>query len=162
MSKPKFKPGTVIAYFDASHAHYLYTLRYVSDNIIFLNKTPVQSYCKRQGMVERSTYGSEIISWRSCTEIGMDLRCRQRIICATIHGPSLVYRDNISVIVNLFLLSIILEKNPNDITYYKVREAVTAVVLCIYHVSIQMNISDLITNPLGPINHYPLMIKFTV
>ena len=92
----------------------------------------------------------------------MDLRCRQRIICATIHGPSLVYRDNISVIVNLFLLSIILEKKPNDIPYYKVREAVTAVVLCIYHVSIQMNISDLITNPLGPINHYPLMSKFTV
>ena len=57
------------------------------------------------------------------------------------------------VITNGSLPSIIHKKNNHNIAYHKVRESVAAVVLCFYCVSSNMNISDLLTKPLYPINH---------
>ena len=79
MHKPKGKPATVSACFDYNHARDLYTCSSVSCIIIFLNNTPVKSYCKRQGMLERHTYVLELIVGRIGTEIVMEIRYILRI-----------------------------------------------------------------------------------
>ena len=52
MPNTKGKPITVSKYFDAKNAHDLDTCRYLYDIIIFINNTPLQSYCKIQVTVE--------------------------------------------------------------------------------------------------------------
>ena len=81
------------------------------------------------------------------------------MIGVTINVTSLVYVDNMIVIDTYSLPSNSLNKNHNYIAYQKLVELVAAGVLCQYHVSIRINISDLLTKPLFTINHYPLISK---
>ena len=98
MPNTKGKPITVSKYFDAKNAHDLDTCRYLYDIIIFINNTPLQSYCKIQVTVEKSTYISEIVSDRIGTDIFMDLRYRIIMIGITTNGTYPIYSIKRSVI----------------------------------------------------------------
>ena len=155
--KPKGKPVQMTTCFDANHAHDLDTRRSVTGVLLFLNKIPIQSCCKRQGTVESSTYGSELVAARIATELTMGLRYRLRMLGVPIKGATLGFGDNMSVITNCSLPSSGLKKKHNDIAYHKVREVVAAGVLKLFHIPSKDNKSDLLTKPMGPIKHYPLM-----
>lgn len=157
MPPPKGKPVVTTTIFDANHAHDLDTRRSVTGVLLFLNKTPVESYCKRQNTIESSTYGSELVAARIATEKSMALRYRLRMLGVPIHGPALAFGDNMSVITNCTLASSTLKKKHSAISYHKVREAAAAGILRLFHISGKSNVSDLLTKPLGPIKHFPLM-----
>ncbi len=154
MPVPKGNPVQVTTSYDANHAHDLDTRRSVSGILLFLNKTPVQSYCKRQGTVESFTYGSELMASRIATELTMAMRYRLRMLGVPLQGPAHLYGDNMSVIVNCLLASSSLKKKHNAIAYHKVREAVAAGVIKLFHIPSSKNKSDILTKLLGPIKHY--------
>jgi len=61
--EPKGKAVRLWGECDADHAHDLETRRSVTGVLIWVNKTLVKWYTKRQSTVETSTYRSEIVSW---------------------------------------------------------------------------------------------------
>ena len=112
--------------------------------------------------MESSTYGSELVAARIATELTMGLRYRLRMLGVPIKGATLGFGDNMSVITNCSLPSSGLKKKHNAIAYHKVREAVAAGVLKLFHIPSKDNKSDLLTKPMGPIKHYPLMKEILV
>jgi hypothetical protein len=162
MPVTKGKSVHITTYFDADHAHDLETRRSVTGVMIFLNKTPVQWYSKRQATVESSTYGSELVAARIATELTMAMRYRLRMLGVPIDGPTDLLGDNKSVITNCSIPSSTLKKKHNAIAYHRVREAVAAGVIRLGHIPSQSNIADILTKPLGPQVHYPLMKDFLV
>ena len=80
-----------------------------------------------------------------------------------IEGPTTtLYGDNMSVILNCTLPSSNLKKKHNAIAYHKVRESVAAKIIKLVHVPIKDNIADILTKPLGPKMHYPIMKRLLV
>jgi hypothetical protein len=59
MPTPKVRgdKAKITVFVDADHAHDIVTRRSVTGFIVFLNKTPVKWYSKRQNTVESATYG---------------------------------------------------------------------------------------------------------
>ena len=73
MSTPKGEPVVLLGFFDASHASCLKTRRSTTGVSMFVNKTAIKWYSKRQNTVETSTYGSEIVAGRIGVEMAIDL-----------------------------------------------------------------------------------------
>jgi hypothetical protein len=56
-------------YVHADHAHDLVTRRSITGILVMLNNTPIRWISKRQSLVEKSTYGSELVASRVSTEL---------------------------------------------------------------------------------------------
>ena len=63
------KPATLTTYVDADHARDKVTCRSVTGVLMLINNTPLQWVSKRQGTVETSTYGSELIAARTAIDM---------------------------------------------------------------------------------------------
>jgi hypothetical protein len=69
--------GTIVrmtVYVDADHAHDLVTRRSITGILVMLNNTPIIWVSKRQKIVERSTYGSELVGSSIATELIVHVR----------------------------------------------------------------------------------------
>ena len=66
---PKIEePLSISVYVDASHATDLITRRSITGYILFVGKSVIKYYCKRQNTVETSSYGSELVAMRIALE----------------------------------------------------------------------------------------------
>jgi hypothetical protein len=139
------QPALITCYCDADHAHCLETRRSVTEVIIFVNKTPVKWYSKRQNTVESSTYGSELVAARIAAEMIIDFRGRLRLLGIEVTGPSVLLIDNQSVVANMTLPSGSLKKKHNSIAFHKVRFLVSAGVIMVAHVRGNYNVADVET-----------------
>ena len=162
MPEPKGNSVKIIIYFDADHAHDLETRRSVTGIFVLFNNTPIRWYSKRQNTVETSTYGSELVAARIAVEIAMEMRYKLRMLGVPIDGPTTMFGDNKSVILNTTLPSSTLKKKHNAIAYHRVREAVASGVINLVHIPSGENISDLLTKPHGPSKHYDLMKRYLI
>ena len=68
-------------------------------------------------------------------------------------GPTTMYGDNMSVILNTTVPSSQLKKKHNAIAYHRVREAIAAKILTLQHIPSTENIADVLTKPL-PVNTF--------
>ena len=59
--KPRGKPVQITCFVDADHAGDQVTRRSRTGILIFVNKSPIMFYSKRQNTVETSTFGSEFL-----------------------------------------------------------------------------------------------------
>ena len=139
----------VWAYVDADHAHDQVTRRSITGIIVFVNSTPIKYVCKRQGTVESSTYGSEMVAARIATEIIMEVQYNMRMLGVEVVGPSRLIGDNMSVILSTSIPSSMLKKKHQSICYHKVREACAAGIIKFYYIDSKGNIADILTKPLG-------------
>jgi len=73
--------------------------------------------------VEASSFGSEYIALRICTEIVEALRYKLSCFGVPFEGPCDVLCDNQSVVPNSSVPTSVLNKRHNTICYYRVREA---------------------------------------
>jgi hypothetical protein len=156
---PKGKPVKVSGYFDADHAGCLQTRRSTTGILMFLNRTPVKWYSKRQATVESSTYGSEMVAGRFAVEFCIEMRYKLRALGVPIVGSCLLFGDNKSMVLNTTVPSSMLKKKHNAIAYHRVREAVAAAVVEIIHVDSKENLADILTKPLGPQVFHRLLAK---
>ena len=147
--EPKGKKVRVTVYVDADHAHDQVTRRSVTGIILFLNNTPVRYISKRQKTVESSTYGSELVAARIATELIIEVRCMLRDLGVPIDGPTQMFGDNLSVVLNTTVPSSVLKKKHNSIAYHMVREAIAAGYIRFNHIDSDQNIADVLTKPLG-------------
>jgi hypothetical protein len=138
-------------YVDADHAHGLVTRRSITGFLVMLNNTPIRWISKRQKTVETSTYGPELVASRVATEAELILEVRYilRSLGAALDGPELMLGDNMSVVLNTTVASIVLKKKHNAIAYHRVREAIVARIMRFAYIKSEENVSDVLTKPLS-------------
>ena len=158
MPTPLGSPMTTTCYVDADHAHDTVTRRSVSGILLFLNGLPVKWHSKRQKTVETSSYGSELVAARIAVELIQELRYKLRMLGVPVVGPTTMYGDNMSVILNTTVPSSQLKKKHNAIAYHRVREAIAAKILTLQHIPSTANIADVLTKPL-PVNTFYQLLE---
>ena len=92
--------------------------------------------------METATYGSEFVAARIATEQIMDLRYTLRMFGAPIDGPSWMFGDNLSVVLQSNVPSSSIKKRHNALAYHRVREAVAAGILNFVHINSKQNPAD--------------------
>ena len=150
MPAPRGNPVRILGFFDASHASCLQTRRSVTGVLMFVNRTPIMWYSKRQATVETSTYGSELVAGRIACELGIDLRYRLRMLGVPVLGSCLMFGDNQSMVTNVTVPGSPLKKRSLAIAYHRVRECIAAGIVDIVHCPTEYNLADLMTKSLGP------------
>ena len=155
MPTPKCEHAvSITAYVDASHATDLITRRSVTGYIIFIGKSIIKWYSKRQNTVETSTYGSELVAMRIALEAILEIRYKLRSMGIKIEPTSTILCDNMSVIYNTQFPTSSLKKKHNAVAFHKVREAIAAGIIKTAHIPSNANLSDILTKPKGPADYY--------
>ena len=135
----------LLAFVDANHAGNMKTRRSHKGILIYINQAPIIWYSKRQNTVESSSFGSEYIALRICTEMVETLRYKLRCFGVPIEGACDVMCDNISVITNSSVPTSVLNKRHNAICYHRIREAQAAGVIRVGWIEGKENVADLFT-----------------
>ena len=148
MPKPRGRPVKIMAFCDASHAQNLATRRSHIGYVIFVQRAPIIWYSKRTQTVESSTFGSEFIALRTCTEHLRALRYKLRMFGVEIDGQSKIYGDQTGVVKNCSLFESTLTKKHNAIAYHAVRWAVAAKEVLVGWINSERNIADGMTKAL--------------
>ena len=95
-----------IAYVNGNHAGIIKTRRSHTGVLIYINQAPIIWYSKRQNTVEASSFGSEYIALRICTEMVEALRYKLRCFGVPVQG--LMYY--VSVVTNSSVPTSVLNK----------------------------------------------------
>jgi len=133
--KPKGKPVTVTAFFDADLCHDLISGKSVTGILHQLNKTPVEWHSKLQSTVETATFSSEHVAARTCTEQVNDLCLPLQCLGAPVNGPAMVLGDNESVINSAAIPHSKMHERWVALSHHRVRHAVAAGIINIHHIA---------------------------
>jgi hypothetical protein len=143
--EPRGKEVDMICFVDADHAGDQVTRRSRSGILIYLNRSPILWYSKKQNTIETSTFGSEFVALKIATELIQGLRYKLRMMGVPIEGPTRVKCDNMSVVNNTTAPESMLKKKSNAIAYHYVREAVASNVIRISYEPSKSNLADVLT-----------------
>jgi hypothetical protein len=139
---------TMRAYVDADHASDTTTRRSRTGFIVYLNMALIYWLSKKQTSVETSSFGSEFIAMKQCTEFIRGLRYKLRMMGIPCDDPTFVYGDNQSVLANTTIPDSTLKKKSQSIAYHFVREGVAKDEWRTTYVNTHLNPADLLTKPL--------------
>lgn len=135
----------MIAFCDSDHAGDLLTRRSRTGVLIFLNRSPILWHSKRQNSIESSTFGSEFMALKMCSELVQGLRYKLRMFGIPLDGPAHIRVDNMSVVNNTTLPESVLKKKSNSIAYHFVRENVANGTIRVAWESTLTNLADCLT-----------------
>ena len=135
-------------YVDSDRAGIETTRRSRTGFLCMLNNAPIYWTSKRQGSVKTSSFGSEYTAMKECCEYSRGLRYKLRMMGIPIYGPTYIYGDNQSVLVNSTIPTSVLKKKSSSIAYHFVREGVAADEWRIQYISTNNNVADLFTKSL--------------
>ena len=145
------KGVVILCFVDSDHAGCRVTRRSHTGVIIFVNRSPILWFSKRQNTVESSTFGSEFVALRIAVEMIEGLCYKLQMMGVEIDGPCNVFCDNNTVVLNSSIPESMLKKKHAAINYHRMREAIAAGVIRIAKEDTATNISDLLTKCLpGP------------
>ena len=139
----------IIANVDSDHAGDSITRRSRTGFIVYCNNAPIYWYSKKQGGIETSSFSAEFMAMKSCCEYIRGLRYKLRMMGIGVIGPSYIYGDNKSVLVNSSKPDSVLKKKSVSIAYNFVREGSAADEWRVAYVDTKLNIADLLTKSLG-------------
>jgi hypothetical protein len=147
LNAPEPRGNSVImsCFCDADHASNKVTRRSHTGILIFVNHVPIIWFSKRQNTVETSTFGSEFVAAWIAVELIEGLRYKLRMFGVPIDGPTNMYIDNNSVVLNSTHPESVLKKKHNAIAYHRVQEAVAAGTIRIAYEPSETNLADLLT-----------------
>lgn len=150
MPTPRGRDFVMTAYVDASHGANKVTRRSHTGYVIFLNRSPILWYSKRQQTVETSTFSAEFIALKVCLEAIEHLRFKLRCFGIPMERgqPTYKYCDNESVVKNTSNVESTLNKKHSSIAYHHCRWSVTAGIFTIAHISTHDNLADCFTKQL--------------
>ena len=149
MPIPRGQGFTMTAYVDADHAGDTITRRSRTGFIVFLNCAPIYWYSKKQNSVETSSFGSEFMAMKHCTEYVRGLRYKLRMMGIPCELPTFIYGDNKSVLSNTSVPDSVLKKKSNSIAYHFVREGCAKDEWRMAYINTHDNPADLLTKPLS-------------
>jgi hypothetical protein len=148
MPKPRGRCITTTAFVDASHASNKVTRRSHTGFVIFVNRSPITWYSKRQNTIESSTFSSEFVAMKICVENITALRYKLRMFGVPVDEPTVVLCDNEAVVNNSSKVESTLNKKHSSIAYHAVRWAVAAEIIKVGKVHTDRNIADALTKRL--------------
>jgi hypothetical protein len=119
--------------------------RSVTGCLHMINKTPIDWFSKLQSTVETSTFGSEYIAARTCTEQIIDLRNTLRYLGVPVKGELFMFGNNKSVVNTASTPHAKLMKWHNMLSYHKTREAIAARITHFHHVRGKQNLADILS-----------------
>ena len=137
--------------------HDLVTGRSCTGILHLLNNTPIDWFSKRQNTVETATYGSELVACRTATEQVIEIRYYLRMLGVPIDTPTYMFGDNMSVVMNVTMPQSLISKRHNILSYHRVREAVAAGIIAVFHIDGNSNPADVLTKIVGNSKEYPLL-----
>jgi hypothetical protein len=73
-------------FFDADHAGDRVTRRSRTGVLLYLNRSPILWYSKKQGSIETSTFGSEFMELKTAVDMVMGMRYKLRMMGIPIDG----------------------------------------------------------------------------
>ena len=141
---------TMRAFVDADHATDSMTRKSRTGFLIYLNCAPIYWTSKKQNSVETSSFGSEFIAMKQCTEYIRGLRYKLRMMGIPCEGPTYVYGDNKSVLFNTSIPDSVLKKKSQSIAYHFVREGAARDEWRTGYVNTHENPADILTKSLLP------------
>jgi hypothetical protein len=145
MPEPRGKPVQMICFVDADHASDQVTRLSRTGVLLYLNRSPILWYSKKQGSIETSTFGSEFTALKTAVDMVMGMRYKLRMMGIPIDGHTHMRVDNMSVVKNTSVPESTLKKKSNSIAYHYVREAVAAGIIKIGYETSQTNRADILT-----------------
>ena len=145
---------------DASHGSDKVTRRSQTGVLIFLNRSPVMFYSKRQNSVEVSTFGAEFMALRCATEMVVSLRYKLRMFGVMIDEPTNMFCDNEAVFKNVTNPTSVLNKKQHSISYHYCREKVAEGVVRIAKEDTRTNLADVFTKCMSKSKREELLGNF--
>ena len=130
---------------DADHAGDSVTRRSRTGFLVFLNSAPICWFSKKQNSVETSSFGSEFMAMKHCTEYVRGLRHKLRMMGIPCNLPAFIFGDNKSVLANTTIPDSTLKKKGNSISYYFVREGCARDEWRTVCINAHLNLADLLT-----------------
>ena len=113
--------------------------------IAFLGRTPAFYLSKRQGAIEKSTYGAKFCAIKTGVEETIAIRYMMKCLGVNVETASLICGDNMGVIQNSTIKSILLKKKHVEISYHKTREAADSGTVNPIKIDVTINYADVIT-----------------
>ena len=141
MPDPLGEAVVTITTIDANLNHCLATGKSLTGSLHYVNKTPVDWYCKKQATVEIATYGSEFVAAETATDQIMDIRQTLWSLRAPIGSKSLIFGGNRSVITSATLHHSTLSNFHNILAFHRDREAIAAKIMAFYWIQSAHNLS---------------------
>ena len=115
----------------------------------FYNKTPIDSYSKKQATTETSTYGSEFVSCRTCVEHTIDHRNYLQYLGVPVAEKDMMWGDNESQIHSAAIPHAKLHKRHNILSFHFVRSILSQGYIHLMHIKSEFNCSDILTKHWG-------------
>jgi len=129
---------------DSDHAGDKVTWQSCTGVLIFLNRSPILWYSKKQSSIETSSFGSEFSVMKTGTELIEGLRYKLRMMGVPIDWPCHVKADNLSVVRNNSQPESTLKKKSNSIAFHYVRERVAAQIISVQYEPTDTNLADML------------------
>ena len=148
MPEPLGQEVDISCFVDSDHAGNKITRRSHTGILLYLNSAPIIWYSKRQNTVESSTFGSEIIAMKQAVDMIEAMIYKLRMFGVPISGEARIFCDNMAAVKSGSNPDARLQKKHNSIAFHRIREAVAAGWLLIYHESGESNLADLLTKVL--------------
>jgi hypothetical protein len=112
---PLVEEMEITVFVDSDHAHDQATRKSITGIVIFVGRTPVFYFRRRQG----ATYGAEFCMMKTAVEELIVARCMLRCLGVKVLHASLICGDNLGVIQNCTIKDSLLEKKHIAIAYHK-------------------------------------------
>ena len=138
----------VTIFVDSNHGHDLITGKSITGLIVFVGRTPIALYSKRQASVQTSTFRTEFISLKRAVEEAVTTRYYLRLMGVHVTMPTTIYGDNLSAINNAASPRSPLKKKYLALAYHFCREHFNARFVAIRKINTKHNISDPFTKGL--------------
>ena len=81
---------------------------------MYVNRALVGWYSKKQGSVETSTFGSEMVAMKTAVELSIGLRYKLMMMGVPIENPIHIRADNMSVVNNASIPESMLKKKSQS------------------------------------------------
>ncbi len=120
---------------DSDHAGDKLTRRYCTGFLIFCNMALISWLSKQQPTIETSVFGAEFVAMKHSIETLRGLRYKLRMMGVPLTGPSFIYGDNKSQVINSSRPESNLKKKCNSVCYHAIRESVAMGESLITHIS---------------------------
>ena len=161
MPKPRGNSVSTHCFVDSDHVSNKVTRRSQTGKLIFVNKSPIIAFSKRQNTLEICTFGSKFTALENAVELVEALKYKLRMFGVPIEGPTNVFCDNELVYNNVSTPESVLKKKHHSIAYHRCREAVEASTMHISKEPTTTNLSDLFTNMLPQFVREKLLDRLT-
>ena len=112
------RPVYVGYFVDADHGGNVITRRLHSRILLFINKSLIKSFIKRQNTVKSSTFGSELVELMIARDMIVEIIINLKCFGVPLAGPENLFCDNNGALKNTSIPESTLSKSHKTINYH--------------------------------------------